>query len=268
MFSICIVCYNDLDFLKILYKSIKQNTKIKYEILIHDNASTDGTEEWLKENNINYSRSATNEGNPALNYAVQRAKYDYIALPNPDTYLLPGWDIALLKQINKFKQQQIEKFMISFCCVEPMGQNMEYQIYYCGHTPQTFDENKLLNYYLTEASKYVKIDTIQYSFPNCMPTKMWREFGGMDIEYWPGWTVDVDMAARAYRIGCRDFILMAHPRVYHFINGTYRKLSKEDNAKNGWDLFKSKWGMTVEEFRKRMKIAQPFEKLSEGILDV
>lgn len=268
MFSICIVCYNDLEFLKILYGSIRKNTRMKYEVVVHDNASTDGTQDWLKENGINHTAGKTNEGNPALNYAVERAQYEHIVLPNPDTYLLPDWDMALLRQINQFKRQKIDKYLTSFCCIEPMGNNPEYVIEYCGHTPDTFNEQKLLSFYANEVKHFVKHDTIQYSFPNAMPKALWDEFGGMDMDYWPGWSCDVDMAARAYKVGCRNFKLLAFPKVYHFINGTYRKMSKEDNSKNGWDVFERKWGMSVDEFRKRMRIAQPFEPVEDGVLNV
>jgi GT2 family glycosyltransferase len=268
MISICTVCYNDLDFLKILYRSIKKNTKLKYEFLVHDNASEDGTEEWLRENGIDYSRGDNNEGNPALNYSVARAKYSYIFLPNPDTYLLPGWDLSLLREIKSFKSRKIEKFMLSLRCVEPYGNNPEYMIEYCGHNPDTFEEEKLLNFHMSRAFNNNMGYNNQYSFPNCMPKQLWDDFGGMDMDYWPGWTVDVDMAARAYRSGCRDFVLLPSPRVYHFINGTFRNLSKEDNSKNGWDIFQSKWGMTVEDFRKALKITEKYETLPDGLIDV
>lgn len=268
MFSVCVVTYNSLEYLKILYASIKKNSKLKYEFVVHDNASVDGTKEWLEQNGIFYTRSEKNEGNPALNYAVKNAKYEHIFLPNPDTYILPGWDFSFLKQINKFKSQKIDKFMMSFCCIEPLGANPEYVINYCGHTPDTFDEKKLLDFCSTDLHKYVKQDTIQYSFPNCMPKKLWEECGGMDFEYWPGWTCDVDLAARIYKVGCRNFILLAQPKAYHFINGTYKKMTKEDNAKNGWDIFQRKWGMSVEQFRNRMCIAQPFRTICDGVLDV
>jgi glycosyltransferase involved in cell wall biosynthesis len=108
--------------------------------VVHDNASEDGTLKWLEENGIKHSYSAQNEGTSGVNHAVAQAKYDLIIDANSDMYFLPGWDLPILKQVQKFKQQKIDKFSISSCLVEPIGANPEYTILYHGHNPETFDD--------------------------------------------------------------------------------------------------------------------------------
>jgi len=188
MISICCCTYNSLEYLKILYSSVKRNTKLKYEFLVHDNASTDGTKEWLEQNKIKYSIGLKNEGFTALNYAAKMASYDYIFFPNADNYLLPNWDIEIFKQINNFKSENIEKFIIATRAIEPSGNNNEYLIYNCGHNDKTFDEGKLLKFCLTEMKNYDRENTIQYNFPNCIPRKLFEEMGGFDMDYQPGWS--------------------------------------------------------------------------------
>lgn len=50
MVSICCITYNQVEYLKdALDGFLKQKTNFKYEVIIHDDASTDGTTEIIKE---------------------------------------------------------------------------------------------------------------------------------------------------------------------------------------------------------------------------
>ena len=49
MFSIIIPTYNNLDYLKLCIKSIRQNSKFKHELIIHVNEGTDGSLDFVKE---------------------------------------------------------------------------------------------------------------------------------------------------------------------------------------------------------------------------
>ena len=113
MFSVCLCTWNDLEYLKLLYSSFKKYTRLPCEFIVHNNDSSDGTLGWLRENNIHYTSTAVNFGVGAVNFAVENAKYDYIVDVNADMFFLPGWDIALFKQIKKFEAQKIDKFIIS-----------------------------------------------------------------------------------------------------------------------------------------------------------
>jgi len=264
MFSICLCSWNDLEYLKILHRGVVKNTKVPYEFIVHDNGSTDGTREWLEENNIIHTYSDDNMGVGAVNFAIDIAKYPYIVDINADMYPLLGWDTEILKQINKFKKEKINKFMISSCLIEPLGLNPEYTIFYAGHSPDTFDETKLLQGYLSNSKQWEKPNTIQYSHPITMPRSLWDEFGGVDMSYQFGVGTDHDIPACAYKAGCRDFIMLGKSRVYHFICQTIKKLPK--NRTDGQQTFKEKWGLTVEEFRQKMQIAKTYGSISDGIL--
>ena len=51
-FSITIPTYNNLKYLKLCLRSIKQNSKYNHEILLHINDGSDGTLNFAKENNL------------------------------------------------------------------------------------------------------------------------------------------------------------------------------------------------------------------------
>jgi len=267
MISICVSNYKSLGFLKLLYGSVKKYTKVKYEFIVHDDCSNDGSKEWLENSGIKYSISEKNEGNSSLNHAVKQAKFQYIFVPNADHFVLPNWDISLLKEIDSFKSQGIDKFLIALRNIEPSYTNPEFAHCNCGYTAETFNEQKLLKFYLNEMPEYNFVDTIQYSYPHLLSKSMWDDIGGFSPEYYPGWSIDVDFCAKLYVNGCRNFKLLAKPFVYHFINGSYRTRTKEENSRNGWDIFQKKWGMSVEEFRERLRIKQPFETLPDGLMD-
>ena len=55
MFSIIIPTFNNLNYLKICYDSIKKNSTYKHEIILHINEGSDGTLDFVKKNNINYT---------------------------------------------------------------------------------------------------------------------------------------------------------------------------------------------------------------------
>lgn len=264
MISICVCSWNDLDYLKILANGIRANTKLKYELIVHDNGSTDGTEEWLKYNHITYTRSAENEGVAAVNHAVRLAQYEYIVDINADMFPLPGWDLPIFKQINKFRAEGINKFTISSCLIEPVGANPEYTIAYHGHDAASFNPYGLTQDFLTNRDKFYKSNTIQYSHPITMPKHLWEEFGGVDTGYKYGIATDHDIPASAYKAGCRNFIMLGDSRLYHFVSKTVRKLPGD--RPDGQAYFKNKWGISVDEFREKLGVGKPFWSVQDDVL--
>jgi GT2 family glycosyltransferase len=266
MITVAVPSWNSLEYLKILYGSLKRNTKIQYEFIVHDNGSTDETEAWLKQNNINYTHSDKNLGFCGVNNALRKAKFDYLLTANSDMYFLPGWDIEILKQINKFKASKIERFTISACLIEPLGNNPEYSIFYCGHDTQSFDENKLLDFYLRNKEKIKRENTVQWSHPILVPKFMMEEIGYWDENYFPGWNVDNDLPKALYEKGCRDFLMLGSSRVFHFISKTFNKLPSEVKNRSGQDVFIKKWGISTDEMRKRLSVAETYRTLKDNLL--
>lgn len=266
MISVCVPTYNSLDYLKIFVEGLRRNTKVKHELLVHDNASEDGTEEWFKENKISYTRSTKNLGFCGVNNALRKAKHEYVMVFNTDMYPLTGWDTDILKQVQKFKKEKIDKFTISCRLIEPHGGNPEYVMCNAGHDASSFSREKLIQEFFWWCNTWRKGDTIQYSHPILMSKTLMEEIGYFDERYFPGWAVDHDIAACAYKAGCRNFILLDRCSVYHFISKTFTKLPDHVKNKDGQDVFLAKWGITVEEFRKRMEIATPYKEVSDDVV--
>lgn len=103
MISIVIPNYNGNKYLKECLESIFNQQYKDYELIIIDNASTDGSYEWLRayrdvlfvclDKNYGFSR-AVNEG-------IRRAKGEYVLLLNNDTKLCPNFLSEMEKAIKK-----------------------------------------------------------------------------------------------------------------------------------------------------------------------
>ncbi|NRT87542.1 glycosyltransferase [Clostridium beijerinckii] len=93
--SIIILTYNNIDYNRICIESIRKYTTTgTYEIIIVDNNSTDGTREWLKEqNDIKLILNDENVGFPrGCNLGIETAEKDNdILLLNNDTKVSPRW---------------------------------------------------------------------------------------------------------------------------------------------------------------------------------
>ncbi len=93
--SIIILTYNNINYNRICIESIRKYTTTgTYEIIIVDNNSTDGTREWLKEqNDIKLILNDENVGFPrGCNLGIEAAEKDNdILLLNNDTKVSPRW---------------------------------------------------------------------------------------------------------------------------------------------------------------------------------
>ena len=87
MFSILIPTFNNIDYLKICIESLKKNSKFDHQIIVHVNQGTDGTIEYLKNKNIEFTYTKENIGMPkALNLTSKKAKFNYILISHDDFY--------------------------------------------------------------------------------------------------------------------------------------------------------------------------------------
>lgn len=91
--SICIVTYQARKYLRQCLQSVAENPpSVKYEIIVVDNQSADGTLEMLKGQfpQVQIIENRENKGFTApTNQALRQAVGDYLVLLNPDTHVHP-----------------------------------------------------------------------------------------------------------------------------------------------------------------------------------
>lgn len=99
--SIVILTHNELDFTRQCLDSIRHYTDEPYELIMVDNASTDGTVEYLQaQADITLIRNDSNRGFPAAaNQGIQAAKGRQVLLLNNDTLATTCWLTRLLQAL-------------------------------------------------------------------------------------------------------------------------------------------------------------------------
>lgn len=95
MISIVVLTFNRLDRLTSCINALESRTSTPYEIIVVNNASTDGTNEFLKSKESSKFKSVNldqNYGVTARNHGFDIAKGKFIAQVDDDVKVLAGWD--------------------------------------------------------------------------------------------------------------------------------------------------------------------------------
>lgn len=91
--SICIISYNTREMTLACLASVAAETRVPHEVIVVDNASTDGSAEAIAAQfpDVTLIKETTNHGFArAHEYAVPHATGHYVLLLNPDTLVLDG----------------------------------------------------------------------------------------------------------------------------------------------------------------------------------
>jgi len=244
MFSILIPTFNNLEYLRFCINSIKKNSKYNNQIICHINIGDDGTIEYLKKENIDFSHTSYNSGIcEGINKAAKLAKYDYFLYAHDDFYFCPNWDLILSNEIKKIGHNN---FYLSGTMMN------EGQIKFdCGNTPNEFDEKKFLTQY--KSHNYFDFQGSTWA-PSIVHTDIWDKVGGFSEEYFPGSGSDPDFNMKLWNLGIRIFKGINDFKVYHFGSIVLRKkiskISKKRYGNIGAKIFLLKWGITIKFFKK------------------
>ena len=100
--SIVILTHNQLEATRACLESIRRCTDERYELIVVDNASTDGTVAYLQaQGDVRLIVNAENRGFPAAaNQGIQAAVGRQVLLLNNDTIVTPGWLTRLLRALD------------------------------------------------------------------------------------------------------------------------------------------------------------------------
>ncbi len=244
MFSIIIPTLNNIEYLKLCLKSIKKNSKYNHQIIVHVNIGSDGTIEYLKDSNIEYTFTNHNSGIcEGMNIAAKKSKYDYILYSHDDFYFLPDWDKVLFEEVKKIPH-------IRFYLSGIMMNNGPLK-FDCGNNLNEFDEDKLLNNF----RNYNHFDFQGSTWaPHLIHKKMWEKVGGFSEEYFPGTGSDPDLNMKLWNEGVRIFKGINNCKIYHFGSIVTRKYKnhptiKTESGSRGAKIFLLKWGITINFFK-------------------
>lgn len=254
LFSILIPTWNNLSFLQLCIRSIKDNSSFHHQILIYINDGSDGTLNWVKQEGYEYIHSKENIGICfALNSLRSLVKTDYILYMNDDMYVCPDWDKYLWEEIQQLPDKM---FFLSSTLIQPRP-------FFCksviapadyGTSPDNFEEEKLLKEY----SSLPHHDWFGATWPpNIVHKDIWDLVGGYSIEFSPGMYSDPDFSAKLKLAGVNYFKGLSKSRVYHFEARSTSRIVKN----NGSAQFLLKWGITSSSFmRNVLKRGEVFDE--------
>ena len=245
MFSIIIPTFNNLDYLKLCIKSIRQNSIYNHQIIPHVNIGDDGTCNFLQDQNIDFTFTDYNSGIcEGMNTASKKSKFKYILYSHDDFYFCPGWDVVLKNEIDAIGHNN---FYLSGVMMNngPIRFN-------AGSDIKNFDENKVLNEY----QNYNHYDFQGSTWaPHLLHRDLWEKVGGFSEEFFPGTGSDPDLNMKLWKEGVRIFKGVNNCKVYHFGSIVTRKYKNHptiitESGSKGGKIFLLKWGITIKFFKK------------------
>ena len=250
MISIIIPTFNNLDYLKLVIESIKKNSVLHNEIILHINEGTDGTLDYVKKNNYKFSYSKINDGICiGCNKAASISKYDLILYAHDDMYFCPNWDQFLIDEVNKLNTKF---FYLSGTMINGDPKLNGHLNFFAGETVKTFNELKLLKNYMS-----LNCDNFQGSTwaPHLIHKDIWNKVGGFSVEFSPGTGSDPDLNMKLWNLGVRIFKGVSKSKVYHFGSVVTRQKEKKflsitDTGNKGNKIFLKKWGISIKFFKK------------------
>ena len=245
MFSIIIPTFNNLDYLKLCIKSIRQNSIYNHQIIPHVNIGDDGTCEFLQDENIDFTFTRYNSGIcEGMNTASKKSKFKYILYSHDDFYFCPGWDEVLKNEVDSIGHNN---FYLSGIMMNNGPINFN-----AGSDIKSFNEKKVLNEY----QNYNHYDFQGSTWaPHLLHRELWEKVGGFSEEFFPGTGSDPDLNMKLWKEGVRIFKGVNNCKVYHFGSIVTRKYKNHptiitESGSKGGKIFLLKWGITIKFFKK------------------
>jgi len=244
VFSILIPSWNNLAYLKCCVESIRKNSRYQHEIIVHVNEGTDGTLEWVRDQELPYSYSQGNVGVCfALNASGSMATCENIVLSDDDCYYAPDWDHYLVEEVKSVSHIY---YCISGTLIEHKPSPYASMIapHDFGKNVEEFDEPGFLKNY-----KMIPFADWNGSnwYPLVLHRHLWGLIGGLSTEFTPGISSDPDMTMKLWHCGVRYFKGVSQSRVYHFISRSVSRIKKNE-VNDGNNQFLLKWGLSKSTF--------------------
>lgn len=217
--SIVILSYNTKDITDTAIEKAKiaaahaiDSLKNNVEIIVVDNASTDGTVEMIKKKHNDVKLIALKENkwvSGGYNEGMKAAKYQYILLMNNDTYLFQDSILNSINWMEKNKQASVviarlydkDKNFVSYAGALPTP--LKTILWVLGVESLPFIKNKLQRIYKTKDEKSFQKDMQIGWIPTCflfMRREVFEKTGGED-ENIPLYMEDLDFCKSINDLG-------------------------------------------------------------------
>ena len=245
--SIIILSYNTLDCTRLCIESVRSYTEAgSYELVVVDNGSTDGSAEWLKEqDDLVLWCNRENRGFPGgCNQGLRMAVGDTLLFLNSDTIVTPNW---------------LSNMRRALCSADDIGA-VGCVTNYCSNGQTIPARYESLEEMAQFAAAYNVSDPSKWhpwlmlvGFAYLMKREAYVEVGGFDERFNPGNYEDDDLSVRL-RLAGYDLLLLQDTFIHHFGSASFgRNVSSEEFRKKqeaytrllarNQAYFQQKWAM-------------------------
>ena len=243
--SVVVVTYNNIAFTRACLASLEEQTQYAaIEIIVVDNASSDGSPDFLTEwaagaANRKLILNSDNRGFAAANnQGLAIAGGEYLVLLNNDTYVTPGWVRTLFKHLQRDP---------SIGLIGPVTNNI-------GNQAKIHIEYDGMEKMLVEAGRYTRAH-IGQTFPLqtaaffCVmfSRSVYERVGDLDEAFGRGFFEDDDYCRRVEQLGLR-VVCAEDVFIHHHLSASFNQVKSADRQKLFEDnkaTYEAKWGPWV-----------------------
>ena len=240
MITHCISTYNNLPYLKLAIQSVRTYSYWnEAPFIVHAENCTDGTNEWLEENQKVYDLEFyidTND-NPkgiggGMNFCAEKVQTEYINFLHSDFYVTKNWDLELMKIHDKYED---EKLWVNSFRIEPnmFGDNDRPGTHFVpkeafGAYYEDFNPKLMLDYAKQIAEKNDFEIPKGEGVSGLVLKSWWDHIGGNDPLFAPTSWDDYDLFLRMLNEGGK-FLMPTKSIVWHFGARGSHRLEENDN---------------------------------------
>ena len=251
MVSILAVSYNSREYLSLFLDSIRKNTSYpRYELIIVDNNSTDGSQNVLRqhESRLPLLRSVLVSQNLGFaagnNLAAKSAQGEVLVLLNVDTVVTRGWLGRLLRPLRQDGKIGMTAPVTNFSGNETRIRSD----YRTLSEMECFARDRAAS----EFQRTMELEMVPLLCA-ALPRPIWDEIGELDERYGMGMFEDDDYCVRVVNAGYK-IVTAEDCFIHHFGSGSFRKMPTDEAVglfERNRAYFESKWKMTWEMHRSR-----------------
>jgi GT2 family glycosyltransferase len=252
--TIVILVHNQLHYTKKFIKSLKENTKLPYKLIVVDNGSDKDTRDYLKKQDCKVITNKKNLGVvKGWNQGVKACKTEYVCIMNNDIVVAPNWLTPMQKALEREEGMK---------CVQPVTSG--------GDIPQNFPNNFYPKPYIEKTERI-------FGWCFMLPMAVFDEIGMFDEQFDMAWWEDRDFGLRLCEKNYHPHIVHAS-YIHHYQNRTLWTIDGiEKKMAENQIKFVKKWGQKAKEILGEetvddvidleVSIRETHKKLKEEILN-
>jgi GT2 family glycosyltransferase len=232
--SIIIPTYNRLDLLQNCISSIRKHTDTPFEIIVVDNASTDGTADWLRREKLTFISLPRNEGFPiACNKGLQLSSGDTIVLLNNDTLVTPCWLNNMTEALYSSPDVGIVGPITNYA-------SGSQQVHYPFEDIAEF-QRIAAEVNVSDRTKWKRVERI-VGICFVFPRSLMEKIGLLDERFSPGHYEDDDFCLRT-RLHGYSLLVCHDTLIYHEGSASFKSEGSQQQqlVERNYQLFMDKW---------------------------